>query len=66
MWNSQVDESHIGIKIAERNNNNLRYAVDTTPMTENEAELKSLLLSVKEDNEKSGLKLSIKKKKKQT
>ena len=57
-----MDESHIGIKIAERNNNNLRYAVDTTPMTENEEELKSLLLSVKEDNEKSGLKLSIKKK----
>ena len=61
MWNSQVDESHIGIKIAERNNNNLRYAVATTPVTENEEELKSLLLSVKEDNEKSGLKLSIKK-----
>ena len=63
MWNSQLDKSQIGIKIAERNNNNLRYADDTTLMTENEEELKSLLFSVKEDNEKSGLKLSKKKKK---
>ena len=61
MWNSQLDKSQIGIKIAERNNNNLRYADDTTLMTENEEELKSLLFSVKEDNEKSGLKLSKKK-----
>ena len=48
MWNSQLDKSQIGIKIAERNNNNLRYADDTTLMIESEEDLKSLLMRVKE------------------
>ena len=61
MWNSQLDKSQIGIKIAERNNNNLRYADDTTLMTENEEELKSLLMKVKEESEKTGLKFNIQK-----
>ena len=57
--NARLDESQAGIKIAGRNTNNLRYADNTTLMTEGEEELKSLLMSVKEESEKSGLKLSI-------
>ena len=56
MRNAGVDEAHSGIKIAGRNINNLRYADDTTLMAENEEELKSLLMKVKEDSEKSWLK----------
>ena len=56
-----LDEAQAGIKIAGRNINNLRYADDTTLMAEGEEELQSLLMSVKEENEKAGLKLSIKK-----
>ena len=58
MWKSRVDESQAGIKIA-RTNNSLRYADDITLMAESEEELKSLLMSVKEESEKAGLKLSI-------
>ena len=54
-----LDESQAGIKIARRNSNNLRYADDTTLMAENEEELKSLLMRVKEEREKAGLKLNI-------
>ena len=57
----RLDESEAGIKIARRNINNLRYADDTTLMAESEEELKSLLLKVKEDSEKAGLKLNIEK-----
>ena len=57
-----MDELQAGVKITRRNNN-LRYADDTSLMAESEEELKSLLMIVKEDNEKSGLKLNIKKKK---
>ena len=56
-----MDESQAGIKIARRNINNLRYADDTTLMTESEEELKSLLMRVKKESEKASLKLSIKK-----
>ena len=56
-----LDEAHAGIKIAERNMNNLRYADDTTLMAESEEELKSLLMKVKEESEKVGLKLNIQK-----
>ena len=56
-----LEEAQAGIKIAERNINNLRYADDTTLMAESEEELKSLLMKVKEENEKVGLKLNIKK-----
>ena len=56
MKNIGLDESHTGIKIAGRNSNNLRYANDTTLMAENEEELKSLLIKVKEESEKAGLK----------
>ena len=59
MWNAGLDESQAGIKIARRNINNLRYAVDTTLMAEIEEELKSLLMKVKEESEKVGLKLNI-------
>ena len=59
MWNAGLDEAHAGIKIAGRNINNLRYADDTTLMAEREEELKSLLMKVKEENEKVGLKLNI-------
>ena len=52
MWNARLDEAQPGIKIARRNINNLRYADDTTLMAENKEELKSLLLKVKEENEK--------------
>ena len=58
MRNSGLEEPQAGIKIARRNINNLRYADDTTLMAENEEELKSLLMKVKEDSENVGLKLS--------
>ena len=61
MTNAKLDESQAGIKTAGRNINNLRYADDTTLMAENEEELKSLLMKVKEENEKAGLKLNIQK-----
>ena len=61
MWNAWLDEAQAGIKIAGRNINNLRYADDTTAMAESEEELKSLLMKVKEDSEKFGLKLNTKK-----
>ena len=56
-----MDEAHAGIKIARRNMNNLRYADDTTLMAESEEKLKSLLMKVKEESEKVGLKPSIQK-----
>ena len=59
MQNARLDESQAGIKVAGRNSNNLRYADDTTLMAESEEELKSLLMKVKEESEKAGLKLSI-------
>ena len=55
MWNPKLDEPQAGIKIARRNINNLRYADNTTFMAESEDELKSLLMKVKEESEKSGL-----------
>ena len=61
MRNGGVDEAQAGIKIARRNVNNLRYADDTTLMAESEEELKSLLMKVKEESEKVGLKLNIQK-----
>ena len=61
MWNAGLDEAQTGIKIAGRNINNLRYADDTTLMSENEVELKSLLMKVKEESEKVDLKLNIQK-----
>ena len=61
MRNAGLDEAQAGIKIAERNINNLRYADDTTFMTESEEELKSLLMKVKEESEKAGLKFNIQK-----
>ena len=61
MRNAGLDEAQVGIKIAGRNNNNLRYADDTTLMAESEEELKSLLMKVKEESEKVGLKLNIQK-----
>ena len=61
MQNARLDEAQAGIKIARRNINNLRYADDTTLMVESKEELKSLLLKVKEENEKVGLKLNIQK-----
>ena len=59
MQNAGLDEAQAGIKIARRNINNLRYADDTTLMAEGEEELKSLLMRVKEESEKAGLKLNI-------
>ena len=59
MRNSGLDKAQAGIKIARRNTNNLRYADDTTLMAESEEELKSLLMKVKEDSEKVGLKFNI-------
>ena len=59
MWNDRLDESQAGIKITRRNINNLRYADDTTLMAENEEELKSPLMKVKEESEKADLKLNI-------
>ena len=61
MQNAGLDEAEAGITIAGRNVNNLKYADDTTLMAECEEELKSLLMKVKEENEKAGLKLSIQK-----
>ena len=61
MQNARLEEAQAGIKIARRNINYLRYADDTTLMAESEEELKSLLMKVKEENEKVGLKLSIQK-----
>ena len=61
MWNAKLHEAHIGIKIAGRNINNLRHADDTTLMAEREEELKSLLMKMKEESEKAGLKLNIQK-----
>ena len=61
MRNAGLDEAQAGIKIAERNINNLRYADDTTLMAESKEELKSLLMRVKEESEKVGLKLNIQK-----
>ena len=59
MWNVRLDEAQTGIKIARRNINNLRYVDDTTFMAESEEELKSLLMKVKEEGGKIGLKLNI-------
>ena len=61
MWNAGLDEVQARIKIARRNINNLRYADDTTIMAESEEELKSLLMEVKQESEKVGLKLNIQK-----
>ena len=63
MWNAGLDEAQAGIKIAGRNMNNLRYTDDTTLMAEREEELECLLLKVKEESEKVGLKLNIQKSK---
>ena len=65
MRNAGLDEGQAGIKIAGRNINNLRYADDTTLMAESKEELKGLLMKVKEESEKNGLKVNIKKKKQQ-
>ena len=61
MQNARLDEAQAGMKIAGRNINNLRYADDITLMAESEEELKSLLMKVKEESEKAGLKLNIRK-----
>ena len=61
MRNARLDEAQAGIKISRRNINNLRYADDTTLMTESEEELKSLLMKVKQESEKADLKLNIQK-----
>ena len=61
MWNARLDEAQVGIKIAGKNINNLRYADDTTLMAESEEELKSLLMKVKEESGKAGFKLNIQK-----
>ena len=63
MRNARLDEAQVGINIAGRNINNLRYADDTTVMAESEEELRSLLMKVKEENEKVALKLNIQKSK---
>ena len=60
-WNARLDESQAGIKIVRRNINNIKYADDTTLIAESEEELKSLLMMLKEESEKAGLKLSIQK-----
>ena len=59
MWNARLDEAQVEIKISGRNINNLRYADDTTLMAESEEELKSLLIKIKEESDKAGLKLNI-------
>ena len=64
MWNARLDEAQAGIKIAGRNINNLRFADNTLLMAKSEIELKRLLMNVKEESEKVGLKLNIQKKKK--
>ena len=61
MWNARLDEAQTGIKISGTSNNNLIYADDTTLMAESEKELKSLLMKVKEESERTGLKLNIQK-----
>ena len=61
MQNARLDKAHAGIKISRGNTNNLRYADDTTLMAENKEELKSLLMKVKEESEKVGLKVNIQK-----
>ena len=61
MWNARLDKAQAGVKIAGRNINNLRYADDTTLMAESKKELKSLLMKVKEESEKGGIKLNIQK-----
>ena len=61
MWNAGLDKAQAGIRIAGRNINNLKYADDITLMAESEEELKNLLMKVKEEREKAGLKLNIKK-----
>ena len=61
MWNAELNEAQAGIKVARWNINNLRYADDTTLMAESEEDLKSLLMKVKEESEKVGLKLTIQK-----
>ena len=61
MWNARLDESQAGIKIARRNINNLWYVDDTTLVAKSEEKLKSLLMKVKEESEKAGLKLNMKK-----
>ena len=61
MWNAGLDETQAGLKIARRNINNLRYSDATTLMAESKEELKSLLMNVKEESEKVGLKLNIQK-----
>ena len=63
MWNARLDEAQAGIKTARRNINNLIYAEDTTLMAESEEKLKNLLMKVKKESEKVGLKLSIQKNK---
>ena len=59
MWNVGLDEAQAGIKVARRNINNIRYASDTSLFVESEEELKSLLMKVKEESEKVGLKFNI-------
>ena len=59
MWNARLNEAQAGIKIARRNGNNLRYTDDTALMAEIEEKLKNLLMKVKEESEKAGLKLNI-------
>ena len=61
MWNAGLDEAQAGVKISGRNSNNLWYAEDTTIIVESEEQLKSLLMKVKEESEKVGLKLNIQK-----
>ena len=61
MWNTGLDKTEAGIMTVRRHTNNLRYADDTTLMAENEEELKSLLMKVKEESEKAGLKLNFQK-----
>ena len=61
MWNARLDEAQAGIKIAGRNINNLRYADDSTLMAKSKEKLKNLLMKVKEESEKAGLKLNIQK-----
>ena len=61
MWNARLEEAYAGIKTVRRNRNNLRYADDTTFMAESKEELKSLLMKVKEESVKVGLKLNIQK-----
>ena len=61
MQNARLDETQVGVKISRRNISNIRYADDTTLMAESEEELKSLLMKMKEESEKAGLRLNIQK-----